>query len=90
MRSFLGQHFEYSGECDLVFLRDKDFWQGLGLEIDVRTTRRYKYSYIEAAGIKIGDSILEGKYIVRYNQTLPSTDLPSKMLSPILMPAASM
>lgn len=43
------------------------FGNGLGLTVDIRTTGRYQYSYIESAAIKIGDDILEvssyGSYI---------------------------
>ena len=36
-----------------------DFAEGLGLDIHIRTTIRYDYSYIQDAAVKIGDDILE-------------------------------
>ena len=36
-----------------------DFGAGLGLTVDVRTTTRYDYSFIESAAIQIGEGILE-------------------------------
>ena len=45
-----------------------DFADELGLTIDVRTTTRYDYSFIETAAIKIGEDILEisshGQYML--------------------------
>ena len=45
-----------------------DFASGLGLTVDVRTTTRYDYSFIESAAVKIGDDILEvmsyGEYVL--------------------------
>jgi hypothetical protein len=54
-----GQWYDFHGECDLVLIKAPAFGQGLGLDIHVRTTARYEYSYIESAAIKIGDDILE-------------------------------
>jgi hypothetical protein len=59
IQTWLGQWYDFQGECDLVFLRDPDFYNGLGLELQTRTTKRYDYSYIEAAAVKIGGSVLE-------------------------------
>jgi hypothetical protein len=57
--------FDYHGECDLVLLDNKDFADGLGMNIHLRTTQEpYAdipafYSFIESAAIRIGDDILE-------------------------------
>ena len=53
IRSWTGQYFDYMGECDLVMAKTDD------IDIHVRTTIRYDYSYVEAAAIKIGEDILE-------------------------------
>lgn len=67
MTSSLG-YFQYHGECTLVFLDAPDFAFGQGLEIHIRTKIRYDYSFIQAAALKIGESILEvsswGNYMV--------------------------
>lgn len=48
------------GECDLVLLHAADFdGQGNDLDIHVRTTIRYDYSYIENAALRIGSDVLE-------------------------------
>jgi hypothetical protein len=52
----------------LVFLDNKDFHNGLGMDIHIRTTQEpfgyvdipeFYYSYIESAAIRIGDDVLE-------------------------------
>lgn len=43
------------GECDLVLVSAAEF----DLDIHIRTTSRYQYSYIEAAVIRIGENTLE-------------------------------
>lgn len=47
------------GACDLVLIDAPNFDNGLGLHIDVRTTSRYEYSYIESAVLLIGDETFE-------------------------------
>ena len=47
------------GACDLKLLTAPFFAPDLVLDIDIRTTIRYQYSYIESAVVKIGESTLE-------------------------------
>lgn len=48
------------GECDLVFLHAPNFGKELeGLDIHIRTTIRYDYSYIESAVVRIGEETFE-------------------------------
>ena len=47
------------GQCDLKMLDAPKFDGNLNLDIDIRTTIQYDYSYIEAAAIRIGEDILE-------------------------------
>jgi len=54
-----GTRYSFHGECDLLLLENKDFGHGAGIEMQIRTTVRTFYSYIEAVALKIGDSILE-------------------------------
>jgi len=63
-KTFNGKAFSYHGECDLVLMRSKSFEDGKGLSIHVRTTRmdNYRgaaYSYISAAAVQIGNTVLE-------------------------------
>lgn len=54
-----GDWYDYHGECDLVFLKAPRFGKDVGLEVQIRTRMRHRYSYIESAAMKIGDDILE-------------------------------
>ena len=47
------------GACDLKLLTAPFFAPDLVLDIDIRTTIRYQYSYIESAVINIGESTIE-------------------------------
>lgn len=56
--------FDFHGECDLVLLQAQNF-DGLGkdLNLHIRTTIRYDYSYISSAALQIGADVLEvGSY----------------------------
>jgi len=53
------EHFEYHGQCDLILVKDPEFADGLGLEIQIRTKLVRFWSYIKTAAIRIGDDILE-------------------------------
>jgi len=54
-----GEMFDYMGECDVALLDSPEFANGLGLHIDVRSTIRYDYSFIESAVLQIGEDTLE-------------------------------
>jgi hypothetical protein len=62
-----GEWFDFHGECDMVFLEEPEFYDGLGLTIHIRTKARYDYSYIESVVVKIGDDVLQvdsfGEYV---------------------------
>ncbi|CAJ1969778.1 unnamed protein product [Cylindrotheca closterium] len=53
------EHYEYHGQCDLTLIKDSDFAEGLGLDIQIRTKVVRHWSYIKSAAIKIGNDILE-------------------------------
>lgn len=60
VKTWSGKYFDYMGECDLVLLHAPDFdGKGIDLDVHVRTTIRYWYSFIEVAAVQIGDEILE-------------------------------
>jgi cysteine-rich repeat protein len=54
-----GHHYDFHGECDLVFLHSSAFKSGLGLDVHIRTHIRRDMSYITSAAIRIGIDILE-------------------------------
>jgi hypothetical protein len=58
-KSWQGEHFEYHGQCDLVLATDKNFADGLGLDVQIRTKLVRFWSYIDRAAIRIGNDILE-------------------------------
>ena len=68
------------GACDLKLITAPHFHQDLALDIDIRTTTRYAYSYIESAVVKIGDSTLEvssyGSYIL---DGVSAAEMPAKI-----------
>ena len=47
------------GQCDLHLIHAPNFAPGVSVTIDIRTTIRYAYSYIEAAVIQIEEDTLE-------------------------------
>jgi len=53
------EHFEYHGQCDLTLVKDADFANGLGLDVQIRTKIVRYWSYIKNVAIKIGNDILE-------------------------------
>lgn len=59
-----GEWYDYNGECDLVLLSVPE----LDLDIHVRTTIRYAYSFIQTAAIRVGKDVLEvaswGEYLL--------------------------
>ena len=52
-QTWTGEWFDFHGEGDLVFLSEPAFGLGLGLDVHIRTTMRYEYSFI-------------GKYMLMY------------------------
>eukprot|EP00526_Cylindrotheca_closterium_P006728 CAMPEP_0113637752 /NCGR_PEP_ID=MMETSP0017_2-20120614/19773_1 /TAXON_ID=2856 /ORGANISM="Cylindrotheca closterium" /LENGTH=746 /DNA_ID=CAMNT_0000548819 /DNA_START=2249 /DNA_END=4489 /DNA_ORIENTATION=+ /assembly_acc=CAM_ASM_000147 len=53
------EHFEYHGQCDLTLVKDAEFAEALGLDIQIRTKVVRFWSYIKNVAIKIGNDILE-------------------------------
>jgi von Willebrand factor type D domain len=56
-----GSKFDFHGECDLVFVQNPQFRNGLGLHIHMRTKMRRNWSYVDVAAIQIGTNVLEVK-----------------------------
>mmetsp|Transcript_7090 Transcript_7090/g.16565 ORF Transcript_7090/g.16565 Transcript_7090/m.16565 type:complete len:1051 (+) Transcript_7090:2086-5238(+) len=58
-KTWLGEHFEYHGQCDMILTKDSKFADGLGMEVQIRTKLVRFWSYIKTASILIGNDILE-------------------------------
>jgi len=59
--------FDYHGMCDLQLIESQKFGNGLGLDVQVRTTQRSWYSFIETAAVRIGNDVLEvGTHGIQY------------------------
>jgi hypothetical protein len=77
-KTWRGQHYDFMGECDLVFIHSKDFESGLGLDVHIRTKMRRDMSYISSVVLRIGSDVLEvasqGLYFLNgvANAELPS------------------
>ena len=59
IRTWSGELFDFHGVCDLVLLKNPDFREGLGMDINVRTKQYRQWSYISSAAIRIGDETFE-------------------------------
>ena len=69
-------NWDYHGECDLVLLTAPNFQNGLGLQVHVRTTIQFSWSYIESASLKIGEDVFElGSYGEYFLNGVESPDL---------------
>jgi cysteine-rich repeat protein len=77
-KTWRGHHYDFHGECDLVFLHSSAFASGLGLDVHIRTQIRRDMSFITSAAIRIGTEILEvesqGVYYLNgeYGAALPN------------------
>jgi len=58
-KTWKNEHFEFHGQCDLVMVSNKDFADGLGIDIHIRTKIVRFWSYIQSVAIRIGNDILE-------------------------------
>ena len=52
------KHSSFHGECDLVMVHSDSFYDGVGLDLHVRTTIENFFSYIETAALRVGENIL--------------------------------
>lgn len=53
------EHNSFHGECDLVLVHSKDFHEGAGLDLHVRTTIQDYFSFIETAALRVGENKLQ-------------------------------
>eukprot|EP00980_Cylindrotheca_fusiformis_P027753 scaffold22558_cov116-Cylindrotheca_fusiformis.AAC.2 len=58
-RTWNGGHFEYHGQCDMILVKDENFADGIGLEVQIRTKLVRFWSFIQNAAIRIGEDTLE-------------------------------
>lgn len=59
VKTWKNEHFEFHGQCDIVMVSDKNFANGRGIDIHIRTKIVRYWSYIQVAVIRIGNDILE-------------------------------
>jgi len=58
-KTWAGEYYDFHGVCDLTLIKNPEFENGLGMDIQIRTTRMRLWSYISSAAIRIGEDILE-------------------------------
>ena len=59
-QTWSGEKYDFHGVCDLVLLENRDFDNGLDMDIHIRTKgMNKKFSYISNAVIRIGEDTLE-------------------------------
>lgn len=57
--TWAGDHYDYHGLCDLVFLQNPGFKNGLGMDIHIRTKKFKQWSYVSNVALQIENDILE-------------------------------
>jgi hypothetical protein len=78
-KTWRGAHFDFQGECDLIFLQSKEFGSGLGMDLHIRTKIRRDVSYISSAVLRIGSDVLEVESQGVYHLNgVAGAELPSK------------
>jgi hypothetical protein len=78
-KTWRGQHYDFMGECDLIFIQSKEFESGLGLDVNIRTKVRRDMSYISSAVLRIGSDVLEVESQGLYHLNgVANAELPSK------------
>jgi hypothetical protein len=78
-KTWRGQHYDFHGECDLIFLQNKDFESGLGMDLHIRTKMRRAISYISSAVLRMGSDVLEVESQgVYYLNGVAGAELPSE------------
>jgi len=59
-KTWTGERFDFHGVCDLVLLSNPRYGNGAGMKIHLRTKEiGTSYSYVAAAVVSVGDSVLE-------------------------------
>jgi hypothetical protein len=79
-----GTKFDFHGECDLVFLENLFFRDGLGISIHLRTKLRRQWSYVKTLTVRIGSDTLEvqgGADETYWINGIPYNGTPSATLS---------
>jgi hypothetical protein len=58
IKTWTGERYDYHGICDLVLLQNPDF-NGVGMDIHIRTKKVQRWSLISSAVLRIGSETLE-------------------------------
>jgi hypothetical protein len=85
--TWYGSHFSYQGACDLVFIHNSLFGNGIGLDLHIRLEHMMSraYSFVSNVALKIGDDVLEiisdGSH---YVNGVKGVELPTSIGGPIV------
>jgi len=58
IKTWTGERYDFHGICDLVLLQNRDF-NGVGMDIHIRTKKVQRWSFISSAVLRIGSETLE-------------------------------
>jgi len=58
-KTWVGEKYDFHGECDLDLVVDPSFFDGKGLRVAIRTKIVRNWSFIDTAALQIGNDILE-------------------------------
>jgi len=58
-KTWSSEIYDFHGACDLTLIKNPEFENGLGMDIQIRSTKMGFWSYISRAAIRIGEDILE-------------------------------
>jgi len=59
IKTWVGEHYDFHGVCDLVLLSNPGFDNGRGMNIHIRNKRTMKWSYISTTAVSIGEDVLQ-------------------------------
>lgn len=67
-KTWFGRVYDFHGQCDMILAKSKNYANGMGMEIQVRTEIRRDWSFISEAVVRVGDDTLEigghGSYFI--------------------------
>merc|ERR1712232_1241994 len=59
IKTWDGETYDFHGICDLILLHNPEFYDGLGMDIHIRTKKTRHWSYISNVVSRIGDDTFE-------------------------------
>ncbi|CAJ1941093.1 unnamed protein product [Cylindrotheca closterium] len=67
-KTWKGDRYQHHGQCDMLFIKDDNFANGRGLQVQTRTKNVRFWSFNRAAAIQIGNDTLEIEGTIEPNQ----------------------